>query len=119
MFGENIIWLDSKKVDWEDPPRGYYLTDVKQKVLWTDEKTGAMMTLIKFPVGVADQIHSHPEANQFCYGISGEFEGQDGNKHPVNGIFLLFPKGEKHGSTNFTMESIILFYWDGSPTPEV
>jgi 2,4'-dihydroxyacetophenone dioxygenase len=111
--------VDSKNLEWEDPPRGYYLTDVKQRVLWTDDETGAMMALLKFPVGVADKIHSHPEANQFCYGLSGEIEGPDGEKLSFEGILALFPKGEKHGATNVTKESIMLFYWDGPPTPEV
>jgi hypothetical protein len=26
-------------------------------------------------------------------------------------------KGGKHGATNFTEESIVLFFWDGSPKP--
>jgi len=55
-------------LEWEDPPRGYYLTDVKQKTLWKDEKSGATLALIKFPEGVADKIHSHPEANQIVIG---------------------------------------------------
>ena len=57
--------VDSRKLEWEDPPRGYYITDVKQKVLWENLETGAMMALVKFPNGVADEIHSHPHANQF------------------------------------------------------
>jgi len=111
--------VNAKKLEWQDPPRGYYLTDVKQKVLWTDDETGATMVLLKFPVGVADKIHSHPEANQFCYGLSGEIEMPDGNSVPVEGTLSFFPRGEKHGATKVTKECIILFYWDGPPTPEV
>ena len=72
--------VDSKKLDWKSPPRGYYLTDVKEKVIWEDEKTGAKMALIKFPVGTADKFHNHPEADQFAYGLSGEAETGDGER---------------------------------------
>jgi 2,4'-dihydroxyacetophenone dioxygenase len=111
--------VDANTLEWEEPPRGYYLTDVKQKVLWEDDKTGAMMALVKFPVGVADKIHAHPEANQFVYILSGEIERDDGSRVPVEGMFGHFPKGEKHGATKITKETIILFYWDGPPTPQI
>jgi oxalate decarboxylase/phosphoglucose isomerase-like protein (cupin superfamily) len=85
-----------------------------------DEKTGATLALLKFPVGIADEIHNHPNANQVCVGISGEAEMQDGSLAELSqkSVFV-FPKGEKHGATNFTKEGIILSYWDGSPEPEV
>ena len=35
-----------EEVEWEDPPRGYYLTDVKQKTLWVDKETGATVVSI-------------------------------------------------------------------------
>ena len=111
--------VDAKTLEWEDPPRGYYLTDVKQKVLWEDEKTGAMVVLMKFPAGVADKIHSHPKANQFIYGLSGEIELGDGSKASVEGIFFHILKGEKHGAAKFTEEPTLLFYWDGPPTPQI
>ena len=111
--------VDAKTLEWEEPPRGYYLTDVKQKVLWEDEKTGAMVVLLKFPPGVADKVHSHPEANQFVFGLSGEIEIGDGSKAPVEGIFAHFPKGENHGATTCTEETTYLFYWDGPPTPQI
>ena len=38
-------------MEWEDAPKGYYLTDVKRKVLWVDEETGATWVLLKFPPG--------------------------------------------------------------------
>ena len=43
-----------------------------------------------------------------------------------NGLMPLLPnmaatasKGCKHGATNFTKESIVLFFWDGPPKPKV
>lgn len=90
-----MLMVDTKDIEWEDPPRGYYLTDVKQKVLWRDEETGAMMALLKFPVGIADEIHSHPEANQLIYCIEGEIETPDGVKIPMGGVFTHTPKGRE------------------------
>ena len=114
-----MIILDSKKLDWQDPPRGYYLTDVKEKVIWEDENTGAKMALIKFPVGIADKIHSHPNSDQFAFGLSGEAETGDGQKMAMEGRFFYFPKGEMHGATKITEESVALFYWDGPSTPKL
>jgi 2,4'-dihydroxyacetophenone dioxygenase len=113
--------LNFKDIVWESAPRGYYLTDVKQKTLWEDEKTGATLALLKFPPGVADKIHTHPEANQIAIGLSGEVE------MPPNGVVaplqpnmaLIMDKGGKHGATRFIKESIVLFFWDGPPKPVV
>jgi hypothetical protein len=45
------VKMNGKDVEGEDPPKGDFLTDVKIKVLWRDEKTGAYFRLIKIPVG--------------------------------------------------------------------
>jgi quercetin dioxygenase-like cupin family protein len=115
-MSEKILMIDSNKLDWEDPPRGYYLTEVKQKVLWEDKKTGATVALVKFPVGVPDEVHSHPEANQFVYTIDGEVEDKKGNIKPLGGIFTYVPKGKNHGGTKCTKEILLLFFWDGPPS---
>jgi len=109
-----------KDLEWEEPPRDYYLTDVKQKTLWKDEKTGATLVLIKFPEGVADKIHSHPEANQMVIGLSGEMEMPDGTIATLTPTSVFyFDKGEKHGASRITKECITLFFWDGPPRPEI
>ena len=109
-----------KDLEWEEPPRNYYLTDVKQKTLWKDEKTGATLVLIKFPEGVADKIHSHPEANQMVIGLSGEMEMPDGTIATLTPTSVFyFDKGEKHGASRITKECITLFFWDGPPRPEI
>lgn len=113
--------LNFKDIVWENAPRGYYLTDVKQKTLWEDKKTGATLALLKFPPGVADRIHSHPEAKQITIGLSGEVE------MPTSGVIaplqpnmaLTMDRSGKHGATLFTKESIVLFFWDGPPKPVV
>ena len=107
---------DSNALDWAPAERSHYLTDVQEKLLWEDKKTGAKAALIKFPVGIADKRHYH-DANQQIYGMSGEFESPDGQKIPVAGLYGYFQKGEIHGQTNITKESIFLFIWDGSAEP--
>jgi hypothetical protein len=108
------------KMEWEDPPRGYYLTDVKQKTLHIDVETGATWALLRFPPGVADKMHTHPEAKQLCFLLSGELEEPNGSLLKASGdVASVFEKGEPHGRTNFTKETLILFYWDGSPDPDV
>ena len=115
MSEEEIFSVDSNILEWESAPRGYYLTDVKQKVLWRDERTGATVALVKFPVGLADKVHSHPKANQIVFGLEGEYEDKEGNRISLKGRFSYVPKGVKHGATKFTKESVLLFFWDGPP----
>ena len=121
FFGVNmpiLKFLD--QMEWEDPPRGYYITDVKQKTLWINEETGATWALIKFPPGIADKRHTHPKANQMILGLSGEVEMTAGSLMELHGqTAFIFKKGEEHGRTPFTKETILLFYWDGPPDPEV
>ncbi len=112
-------FLNFADIEWEDTPRGYYLADVKQKILWEDPKTGATLALVKFPKGVADEIHSHA-SKQLTIGLSGEML-----MPPNNVVMKVEPtmlatvdKGGKHGATEFTEESILLFFWDGSTKPE-
>ena len=106
-------------VEWEPTPRGYYLTDVKQKTLWKNEETGATIALIKFPPGIADKLHTHPEANQLAFGLSGAINTPNGVVHPDGTNLNITKKGEIHGKGSFAEETIALFYWDGSPKPEV
>ena len=112
-------FLNFKDIEWKDAPRGYYLTNVKQHTLWEDKKTGATLALVKFPKGVADKMHSHPEATQVTIGLSGEVEMPQGIMPLIPNMLMTADKGGKHGATNFTKESIVLFFWDGPPKPKV
>lgn len=104
-------------LEWEDPPKGYYLTDVKQKVLWKDEETGASWVLMKWPIGVLDRKHSHPGANQYTFALEGEVELPDGTKVPAKNMFTFTGKGLEHGGTKISKETLVLFYWDGPARP--
>lgn len=104
-----------------DPPyeTKIYLTDVKHKTLWVNEETGVTWALVKFPPRVADKLHTHPKANQLVLPLSGEVEMPDGSllQRKGQGV-VIFEKGEPHGRTNVTKETL-LFYWDGPREPEV
>ena len=97
------------QMEWTDPPRGYYLSEVKEKVLHVNPETGAKIALVKAPVGLMDKLHIHGEANQFTFVLTGERKW----------TFGFTPKGEVHGNADVKNEAIALFIWDGSPRPEV
>ena len=120
MGSQMFEFLKFDDIEWEDTPRGYYLADVKQKILWQDPNTGATLALVKFPKGVADKIHSHPEATQITIGLSGGLLMPPDNKSVKMepNMVVTAGKGVKHGRTDFTEESIALFFWDGPPNPE-
>ena len=101
--------VDPGKLEWSDPPRGYYLSEVKEKVLWRDEETGAKIAMVKAPVGVMDRRHTHPEANQFAMRLTGEMKWVSSH----------IPMGEEHGRSMVEEETIAIFFWDGPPKPEV
>jgi quercetin dioxygenase-like cupin family protein len=113
-------FLNLEDIEWKNAPRGYYLTDVKQHTLWHDPNTGATLALMKFPKGVADEIHTH-EGTQITIGLSGELlMPPDNVKTKIKPNMVITAKsGVKHGATEFTEESIILFFWDASTKPVV
>ena len=94
------------------------LKDAKD-LQWEDIKTGETTVLLRFPPGIADMVHSHPFANQHIYGIHGEVEGNDGTRSRLERVCAYFPKGEQHGGSKFTKESVLLFHWDGPHTPKL
>lgn len=98
------------EMEWEDPPRGYYVSDVKQKTLWVNEETGATLALLKFPPGQVDRVHTHPRANQTVLPLTGENGGR---------AVRVFVAGEPHGGGSVEEETILFFYWDGPPDPEL
>jgi hypothetical protein len=96
-------------LEWKDPPRGYYISDVKQKTIWVDEESGAQWVLMKWPPGLLDHKHTHPKANQLVVPLSGPNVGK--------GVSVT-KKGEPHGETVVPEEMLVLFFWDGPPDPE-
>ena len=117
-----MVKVNNRDIEWEDMPEGFYLTDVKRHVLWTDEKTGAHFALVKFPKGGVHELpHIHPDANHWMFGISGEVE-YPGGVHlsaPETYMFAFRPKGKLHGpqpGTQFLTDCIAFVYFDGPHT---
>ena len=79
-------------------------------MLCEDTETGVTTVLLRFPLGLADKVHSRPAANQHAYGIRGEIGGEDGARSIIEVIYAYFPKGEEHGGSKFTEESVLLFH---------
>ena len=104
------IRIKFEDIEWKDPPRGYYISDVKQKTLWVNEETGATWVLMKWPPGVLDKKHTHPKANQLAQPLTGVNAGK---------MVSITKKGEPHGGTEVKEEMLVLFYWDGPPDPEL
>ena len=109
----------ASEVKWTTPPTGYYYSDVKEKILWSDSKTGAMVVLMKWPVGLLDKKHSHPHANQWDFFIKGNIKEGDGEAADATHELGYVPKGERHGGTVVEEECLVLFHWDGPRDPEV
>ena len=64
-----MIMKNAHTMKWDEPTKGSYLTDVKEKVLWKDEQTGACFVLFRWPVGILDEMHKHSQANQYIFGL--------------------------------------------------
>jgi hypothetical protein len=106
-------------LEWKKPPTGYYLSDVREKILWTDPKTGALVSLMKWPPGPIDMKHKHPHANQWNFILSGKIKEKNGPVEDAAGVMGYCLKGESHGGTIAVEECIVLFHWDGPRDPEI
>jgi hypothetical protein len=108
-------WLD--EIPWEDGPRDVYVTDVKQKVLWTNDDTGATLILLKSPADPrpAGHRHLHPDANQWSFGFAGEAI-EAGVPWTFYGSTGYIPKGTPHGPAITTKDTLCLVFWDGPRT---
>ncbi len=83
-------------------------------VLHRNEATGGVTVLRKFHAGVTVPAHTHPQANEFVYVLSGEWE-EAGVAH-TTGAFFFAPKGERHGPHVARTEVISLTTFDGPLT---
>ena len=113
-MSERTYPINTDEIEWTDPTvSGYYPAGVKEKILWENPETGAVIALIKYPAGSIAIAHTHPKANESSYYLDGELIYQ-GNPMPVKGWFGVNPKGVEHGGgTNFTKDTIVLLSWDG------
>jgi hypothetical protein len=119
-----MVKVNEKEVEWEDPPEGFYLTDVKIKVLWKNEETGAQFMLVKIPAG-DNYEHQHTHGSgQWSLWLRGEVEFPDGRRRSIadgDWGFGYQPKNTKHGTPEglkIIKEIIGYQYFDSTFTKE-
>ena len=87
---------------------------VELMILHKHEETGGVTVLRKFKAGVTVPAHTHPQANEFVYILSGQWEETDVTYS--TGAFFHAPKGERHGPHIAKTEVISLTHFDGPLT---
>jgi quercetin dioxygenase-like cupin family protein len=87
---------------------------VELLVLHKNEITGGVTVLRKFKAGVTVPAHIHPQANEFVYVLSGEWD-ESGTVYR-EGAYFFAPKGQPHGPHRAQTEVISLTIFDGPLT---
>jgi len=98
------------QIEWEAGP----YPGVELKILHKNDQTGGVTVLRKFLAGVTVPEHIHPQANEFVYVLSGEWE-EAGVVHST-GAFFFAPRGKAHGPHVARSEVISLTIFDGPLT---
>ena len=84
---------------------------VELMILHKDESTGGVVVLRKFKAGYTIPAHTHPEANEWAYVLSGEWD-ESGTVYTPGTLFFA-PKGVRHGPHIGRTEVISLTIFDG------
>ena len=87
---------------------------VELMFLHLNETTGGVTVLRKFHAGMVIPAHIHPEANEFVYVLSGEWE-ESGVSYGT-GAFFFAPRGVAHGPHVAKTEVVSLTIFDGPLT---
>jgi quercetin dioxygenase-like cupin family protein len=87
---------------------------VELMILHKNESTGGVVVLRKFKAGCAIPAHMHPDANEWAYVLSGEWEESD--KTYTAGTLFFAPEGVRHGPHVAKTEVISLTIFDGPLT---
>jgi quercetin dioxygenase-like cupin family protein len=83
-------------------------------ILHKNEQSGGITILRRFRAGVTVPAHIHPDANEFAYVLSGEWE-ESGVTH-TTGAFFFAPRGMPHGPHKAKSEVVSLTIFDGPLT---
>ena len=100
----------AKDKHWLPGPYG----GVELLVLHKHEATGGVVVLRKFQAGSTIPAHTHPDANEWAYVLSGEWE-EAGVAYTIGTLFFA-PKGIRHGPHVARTEVISLTIFDGPLT---
>ena len=87
---------------------------VELKILHKNELTGGVVVLRKFHPGVTVPAHTHPEANEWAWILSGEWE-ENGVTYRAGTLFFA-GKGALHGPHVARTEVLSLTAFDGPLT---
>jgi len=107
MFPYVALTTDKK---WQPGP----YDGVELMVLHKNEITGGVVVLRKFKAGCAVPAHTHPDANEWAYVLSGEWK-ESGVTYAVGTLFHA-PKGVRHGPHIARTEVVSLTIFDGPLT---
>ena len=100
----------AKDKTWQAGP----YSGVELMILHKNEQTGGVTVLRKFLAGAKIPAHIHPDANEFVYILSGEWE--ESGKTYTTGSFFFAPRGTLHGPHVARTEVISLTTFDGPLT---
>jgi quercetin dioxygenase-like cupin family protein len=87
---------------------------VELMILHKHESTGGIVVLRKFKTGHTVPTHTHPDANEWAYVLSGEWE-ESGITYTTGALFFA-AKGVRHGPHVAHTEVISLTIFDGPLT---
>src|SRR5579864_8317601 len=99
-----------KDKEWQSGP----YPGVDLLILHKNEQTGGVSILRRFLSGVTVPAHIHPQANEFVYVLSGEWE--EAGVIYRNGAFFFAPRGVAHGPNVARSEVVSLTIFDGPLT---
>jgi quercetin dioxygenase-like cupin family protein len=97
----------TKDKDWQPGP----YEGVELLLLHKNESTGGVVVLRRFKAGSTIPAHTHPDANEWAYVLSGEWE--EGDKVYTAGTLFFAPEGVRHGPHVARTEVISLTLFDG------
>lgn len=101
---------DAEDKPWQPGP----YPGVELKVLHRHEQTGGLVVLRKFRAGATIPAHSHAQANEWAWILSGEWEESGVSYRP--GTLFHAPKGVQHGPHVAKTEVVSLTVFDGPLT---
>jgi quercetin dioxygenase-like cupin family protein len=102
----------TKERTWQPGP----YEGVELMILHKHETTGGLVVLRKFKPGQTIPAHAHPEANEWSYVLSGEWE--ESSMIYIAGALFFAPKGMRHGPHLSRTEVISLTVFVGPLTVE-
>ena len=87
---------------------------VELKFLHRNEATGGVVVLRRFAPGVTVPAHVHPDASEWAWVLSGEWQESGVTYGP--GTLFFAPKGTVHGPHYARGEVVSLTFFDGPLT---